>query len=95
MLHDDDDGKSGFVSELIEAGMLEGAAEGIARQWLEKGDESLSEKQRFIFDTYVLNANDPGSCARGCDIPWSEKFQALDSGMCSYCAHVLEKAMRE
>lgn len=96
MIHEDDDGKSDFVSDLLEAGMIEGPAEGIAKQWLEKGDVSLSPKQLQIFEKYVLDANDPGACKRGCDIPWSEKFEALDNGgWCSYCAHMRDKAMRD
>lgn len=96
MLHDDDDGKSDFVSELLSADMLDGSAAGIAKLWLDKGDDALSPKQRHIFEMHVLAAHDPGACIRGCDIPWSEKFEALDNGgMCSYCAHMADKIMRE
>ena len=96
MLHIDDDGKSDFVSALLEGDYLEGVAEGVAKQWLDKGEDSLSPKQLHIFEKYVLATNDPGSCIRGCDIPWSEKFEALDNGgMCSYCAHIADKIMRE
>jgi hypothetical protein len=96
MLHNDDDGKSDFVSELLNADMLEGTSAGIAKLWLDKGEHSLSPKQLHIFEKYVLEAHDPGACIRGCDIPWSEKFEALDNGgMCSYCAHMADKIMRE
>ncbi|MEE5085104.1 hypothetical protein V2J74_10065 [Pseudomonas alliivorans] len=94
MSFEDDDGLSGYVGELLEAGYLTGAAEGVAKRFL--ADEPLSDAQQNVFDKYVLAENDPGRCIRGCDIPWSEKYEAKQNGgMCAYCAHQAEKVMRD
>jgi hypothetical protein len=72
-----------------------GDAAGITRQVIDRGEESLSEKQRFVFKRDVLSL-DPGECVRGCDIPWSEKFEAMDNGgLCSWCAKMKESADKD
>ena len=44
-----EDDFNGFVEELINSSRLEGKESGIAKQMLDKGYDSLSEKQRYIF----------------------------------------------
>jgi hypothetical protein len=57
-----------------------------------QGRDSLSDKQRFIFDN-VLAAHTTKKCARcDCDNLWSEMRESLDNGgMCSHCAHQIQK----
>lgn len=94
MSFEDDDGLSAYVGELLEAGYLEGAEQGVAKRFLD--GESLSQEQQKVFDRYIIAKNDPGRCIRGCDIPWSEKYEAKQNGgMCGYCAHMTAKVMRE
>jgi hypothetical protein len=94
MSFEEDDGLSGYVAELLEGGYLEGAEEGVAKRFL--ANEPLTPDQQKVFDRYVIAKHDPGSCIRGCDIPWSEKYEAIhNGGMCSYCAHMTEKVMRD
>jgi len=94
MSFEEDDGLSAYVGELLEAGYLQGAEEGVARLFLD--DKPLTPEQQKVFDRYVLEKHDPGRCIRGCEIPWSEKYEAKQNGgMCSYCAHMTHKVMRE
>ncbi len=86
----------GFVVELINSGRLETNEAGIAKQMLDKGYESLSEKQKFVFDKAIEN-NTVDACQRcGLDIPWSEMLEALDNGgYCNYCQHMMKKMTEE
>ncbi|WP_162998263.1 MULTISPECIES: hypothetical protein [Pseudomonas] len=91
---EDDDGLSAYVGDLLDAGYLQGAEAGVAKRFLDGQD--LTPDQQNVFDRYVIAKHDPGRCIRGCEIPWSEKYEAKQNGgMCSYCAHLTEKVMRE
>ena len=50
-----EDDFNGFVEELINSSRLEGKESGIAKQMLDKGYDSLSEKQRYIFDDSAVS----------------------------------------
>ena len=52
----------------IESDELDGPAKGIARQVLEKGEDSLSEKQKYVFDRFVRAKWFRLECSR-CHIP--------------------------
>lgn len=86
----------GFVKDLIKSGRLEDKEAGIAKRMLDKGYESLSEKQKYVFDKMIEN-NSVDECKRcACDIPWSEMLEALDNGgYCNYCQHMMEKLENE
>lgn len=82
-----------FLNELIEGDRFNDSKEvGIAKLVIEKGFESLSEKQQFVFEKaisyYVFN-----ECNRcGTDIPWCEMSAAEDNGqLCSWCQQVGRK----
>ena len=91
-----EDDFNGFVEELINSSRLESKEAGIAKQMLDKGYDSLSEKQRYIFDKAIEN-NTVDECQRcGVDIPWCEMLEALDNGgYCGYCQHMMEKMNEE
>lgn len=89
---DADDGFADFLREIVDSGRIEGVELGVAKQVIGQGRDSLSDKQRSIFDQ-VLGANTTKMCSR-CEsgIPWSEMLESLDNGgMCSYCAHQMQK----
>lgn len=90
MDYDEDDGFNEFLSCLVNNDHLDGAAEGITKQVISEGEGSLSSKQKWIFQNHVLNEYVTDECTRGgCDIPWSEMYEAYDNGgMCSWCAHM-------
>lgn len=91
-----EDDFEGFVQDLINSGHLEEKEAGIAKRMLDKGYDSLSEKQRYVFDKAIEN-NSVKECKRcGCDIPWCEMLEALDNGgFCNYCQHMMEKIDKE
>lgn len=76
-----------FLQELIDNKRLnDKKEEGICALVIDKGFDSLSEKQVYVFKEaishYVYN-----ECSRcGLEIPWSEMSAAEDNGgMCSWC----------
>ncbi len=76
----------GFLEELVEAGYLEGAALGITKRVIHEGRDSLTENQDYVFERYVLGEYVRDKC-NVCHqtIPWCEKFQAIQSGLCAAC----------
>lgn len=76
-----------FLLELINGRRLNEAKEyGIAKLVIDKGFESLSDKQKFVFeraiDYYVFDKCE--DCKS--PIPWSEMSAAEDNGhRCSWC----------
>lgn len=91
-----EDDFEGFVQDLINSGRLEEKEAGIAKRMLDKGYDSLSEKQRYVFDKAIEN-NSVKECKRCvCDIPWCEMLEALDNGgYCNYCQYMMEKMEEE
>lgn len=81
-----------FVSQLLECNRIEGAAADIAKYFLDYGYESLSDKQKVIFDESI-EENYISACNRcSIDIPWCEMLEATDNGgYCNYCQHMMEK----
>ena len=76
-----------FIKELIDNKRLnDSKEEGIAKLVIDKGFDSLSDKQKFVFEEaishYVYD-----ECSRcGLEIPWIEMSAAEDNGrMCSWC----------
>lgn len=94
-----DDDLPGYLQQLIDLDHLEGASAGIARQVIARGVDSLSVKQRYIFEMEVVKPHFRAYCEHGsCSIPLCEMYEAIHgdaNGMCNYCAHMHEKAMRE
>lgn len=87
-----EDDFKGYLEQLIELGRLEPMQSGITKFVIDEGYDSLSPKQRKVFD-YMVDKNTVSSCQRcGTDIPWCEMLEALDNGgFCSYCQHMIEK----
>lgn len=86
----------GFVEDLINSGRIEDKEAGIANRMLDKGYDTLSEKQRYVFDK-MISENSVDECVRcGCSIPWCEMLEALDNGgYCNYCQYMMEKMENE
>lgn len=89
--YNEDDFK-GFVQELISSHRLTDIEKGISKRMLDKGYDSLSDKQKYVFDK-MIEGNTVKECKRcGIDIPWCEMMEALDNGgYCNYCQHMMEK----
>lgn len=87
---------SDFLQQLVDRDHLEGAALGITKLVIDKGDDFLTDKQRYVFRTEVLEVFVRESCVRGCSIPWSEMYEAHhNGGLCSYCAHMKSRMESE
>jgi hypothetical protein len=80
------EGVKEFLEELVKRDCLEAAALGITKKVIADGVESLSLKQRYVFDTYVIGEFATEKC-ESCQSPvlWSEMLEAYDNG--GYCAH--------
>lgn len=82
-----------FLEQLLQGGRLDGAAEGITKKVVAEGIDSLSTKQRFVFDKHVINQFVRETCS-SCShtIPWSEMYAAYDNGgLCNWCEHMQSK----
>ena len=91
--HIDDDGYAEFLQKIIDMDHIEGSALGITKKVINKGEDSLSSKQYFVFKKEVLDEYVISECFL-CknDIPWSEMYDAAtDHAMCNYCWHMIEK----
>ena len=79
-------GMQDFVKELIAQDQLEGKALGIAKQFADQGEESLSEKQKYVFQKDVINVFVTTECTCcGLEVPWEEMSFAYDNGgTCGY-----------
>ncbi|GAB4211054.1 MAG: hypothetical protein OHK0022_45180 [Roseiflexaceae bacterium] len=91
-----EDGFQEYIDVICSSGLIEGKALGIAKQVVDRGFESLSFKQKFVFETDVMDEFYVAECDRcGEKIVWEEMSSAYDSGFCSYCEHVWDKMMAE
>lgn len=88
-----DDGLNEFLEWLINTGELRDAALGVTRQVIDRGIESLTAKQKEVFDVHVLGTHIIENCERcSHSIPMSEMVAAKDNGgLCGYCEHMVSK----
>lgn len=77
---------------LLENDMLEGAYAGIAKQVSGKGYESLSVKQKELFDNNIIPMIDRECKQCGGEIPYSE-FDSIP--YCGWCEHQVAKLEKE
>lgn len=91
-----EDGFNEYLNWLIESNRLEPMQAGITMLVLDKGLESLSYKQRRVFD-YMVDQNAVDCCCRcGSPIPWNEMSDAVDNGgYCGYCQYMKDKLDKE
>jgi hypothetical protein len=83
-----DHGLKESLAELLEYGSIEEgtAAAGISRRVISHGMESLTPRQREIFERYVLEEYCSTSCIRcGSTLEYSELVGCRDKRYCSYC----------
>jgi DNA-directed RNA polymerase subunit RPC12/RpoP len=91
-----EDGFAEYIQEIIDGEHLDGAALGIAKQVADRGLDSLSDKQKYVFERDVMSHYYVEECERcGNEIPWEEMYQATDSNYCSYCEHMYQKMLAE
>ncbi len=87
----DDDDFYAFLSEVVMLGDLVGAALGITKKVIEQGFDSLSEKQRIVFEQNVLAKYTISYCVR-CSgyIPWLNMLDVvMNDGLCNHCESLI------
>jgi len=80
--------KKAFLQELIKNADLDEAALEITKQVIAEGEDSLTPAQKFAFERNVLRKFVTQECWNGCDISWSEQYEALfNGGFCFPCSY--------
>lgn len=93
-----DMGLSEFVQEIIDSGELDDdkTALGVALLAADKGIDVFSDKQRYVFDTYVVRVS---QVCKNCGdaIPWFAMSAArcFEDGFCGDCRNQYYKTMAE
>ena len=91
-----EDGFTEYIQQLIGANRLEGASLGIAKKVVRDSVDSLSKKQKTVFEQHVMKHYYVKECEiGGHEIEWLEMYEALDTEICNYCEHKLHKFMTE
>ena len=87
-----EEGFKGFIQGLIDLHKLNETAEGISKLVLDKGYNTLSEKQKKVFDIAIKQQYVDECKGCHCTIPFSEMLEALDNGgYCGACQCRMEK----
>lgn len=74
-----------YLNDLLKSGRLNETEAGITRQVIDEGYDSLSDKQKSVFDK-MIDKNSVEVCNfDGSDIPWNEMLEALENG--GYSSH--------
>jgi hypothetical protein len=81
-----DNDERDYLRELVDSGILEGPAAGIALQVADCGEESLIGKQGMVFEKHVRKYLDVKCTRCNGEVPSSELSDAFDNyGWCSFC----------
>lgn len=92
--HVEDPDFAGWLADILVR--LDQPARGISQQVLGKGLQTLSARQRNVFETHVIDQYAIAHCKRCCSpIPWCEMDIGYETGYCGWCAHMEEKMMAE
>lgn len=82
-----------FLKEIVDR-IDHPSAQGVTRQVIHQGVDSLTAKQAYVFENYVLDRYTLDHCEY-CyhEIPWEEMAFAMDisEGRCSWCYNVRMK----
>ncbi|HWB50958.1 MAG TPA: hypothetical protein VG651_17740 [Stellaceae bacterium] len=85
-------GRDDVLQQLLDPGEIDGAAAGITKLVIDRGEAALSPRQKEVYQRYVLDRLIPNECKYcGSNIPWSEVMQARETGNCGWCDHFLNK----
>lgn len=87
-----------FLKELLNKDELKGAIEGITKQILDQGIESLKGKQRPVIDSFVKKYIENNTCER-CDngnvSVLTDYIFISENRLCPMCEYDREKFMRD
>lgn len=87
-----------FLKQLVETEEITGAANGIAKQVIDKGVDSMSKKQKAVIDNLVdnyKNKNVCERCANGNVSALSDYLFIAENGLCPMCEYDRKKFMED
>lgn len=87
-----------FLERLIETDEISGIANGIAKQVIDKGVDSMSEKQKSIIDNLVdsyRKNNECERCLNGNISILTDYLFIAENGLCPMCEYDKEKVMKD
>jgi hypothetical protein len=82
-----------FLCELVAGIDLNDTLFGITMQVIDRGEASLSPKQKRVFKQHVLDVYVTTDCKHcDCKVRWFEMYQAYhNGGYCADCVHTFDK----
>lgn len=87
-----------FLKQLIETEEITGVANGIAKQVIDKGVDSMSEKQKSVIDNLVdgyRKKNECKRCSNGNVDSLTDYLFIAKNGLCPMCEYDREKFMKD
>ena len=87
-----------FLKQLIETDEISGVANGIAKQVVDKGVDSMSEKQKSVIDNLVESYrknNECERCSNGNVGSLTDYLFIAENGLCPMCEYDREKFMKD
>lgn len=80
-----------FLQELVDGNDLEDHVEKVVQNFISKGYNALSEKEKLIFKKEIKDVYKNIKCNNcGREISFSELYWALDTHLCNQCTHILQ-----
>lgn len=82
-----------FIQELINNKNIDDTKErGIAKLVIDKGYDSLTQRQKYVFERSIEHYYQEDCSFCGLEIPWSEMSATeINGGKCGWCAQVHDK----
>lgn len=87
-----------FLKQLVETEEISGVANGIAKQVIDKGVNSMSEKQKSVIEKLVegyRNNNECEMCVNGNVSNLTDYLFIAENGLCPMCEYDREKFMKD
>ena len=87
-----------FLKQLVETEEITGVANGIAKQVIDKGVNSMSEKQKAVIDKLVegfKNRNVCERCTNGNVSSLTDYLFIAENGLCPMCEYDRQKFMED
>lgn len=87
-----------FLEELLRKDVLTGALEGIAKQVVDKGMNSMRGKQEEVLNSFIENFRKNHECERCSNdnvTSLTDLIYVEENGLCPMCDYDMEKFMRD
>lgn len=87
-----------FFEELLKRDFLTGAIEGIAKQIIGKGEDSMTSRQQEVVSSFIQTyekKNQCDRCGNGNVTCLTDIIYIADNGLCPMCDYDKEKFMKD